>query len=91
MNTHLTTDNFPHVLLGKTLTDKDFEYVDDVELIKGKSIIVNKVGTMWLYMSDDHRREVPKQIIVKQLGNYEMAFLDIESKRAIKLINCKSF
>ena len=87
---HLTSDNFPHYLLQtKTLKPNDFEYVENEELIKGKSIIVNKAGLLWLYMSDDHRKDKPQQIIVKKIGHFEMAFLSIESKKPIKLLNYK--
>lgn len=85
----LTTDNFPMCLLGKLLEEKEFQYLDGVELIKGKSIVVNKAGMCWLYMSDDHRKEEPKQIIVKKIGGFEMAFLSTECKIAIKLNNYK--
>jgi hypothetical protein len=36
-------------------------------------------------MADDHRKDEPYQIIIKRLGNYEMGFLPIEIKKAIKL------
>ena len=64
---------------------KEFKYVEDIQLTKGKSIVINKVGLLWLYMADDHRKDEPNQIIVKRLGNYEMGFLPIEIKKAIKL------
>ena len=92
MSTHLTSDHFPMFLLnGKVLSkeNKEFEYVDDVEVIKGKTIVINRAGMLWLYMGDDHRKETPEQIIVKRIGHYEMGFLPIESKRAIKLLNYK--
>lgn len=88
--THLTSDNLPMFLMrDKTLNEKEFEYVEDIELIAGKSIVINAAGMLWLYMSDDHRKDVPEQIIVKKLGNFEMAFLPIRAKKAIKLINYK--
>lgn len=67
------------------LNEGEYEFTDD-PVIPGKSIIVSKVGMMWLYMGDDHRRNPPQQIIAKRVGmNPELAFLDIESKRSIKL------
>lgn len=89
MENHLTSENFLIALLNKSLSAKEFEYVDNVELIKGKSIIVNAVGTMFLYMGDDHRRDNPIQIIAKYVGGCELVFLPIECKRAIKLKYCK--
>jgi hypothetical protein len=87
---HLTSENLPMYLMrDKTLTEKEFEYVEDIELIKGKSIIINRAGLLWLYMADDHRKEEPSQIIVKRLGHYEMGFLPIESKKAIRLTKYK--
>lgn len=86
---HLTSDNFPTFLIGKILNDKDFEFVDDVELIKGKSIIINKAGRLYLYMGDDCRRDKPIQIIVKEICSFELSFLNIESKKGIRLTHCK--
>lgn len=87
-NEILTSDNIPMVILRDSLLkEKEFEYVDGVELIPGKSIIVNGSGLLWLYMGDDHRKETPTQIIAKRIGNPEMGFLPIESKRAIRLTN----
>ncbi len=89
MTNHLTSENFPtHLIKDKTLNEKEFEYID-TKLIKGKSIVINKAGLLWLYMSDDHRQETPKQIIVKRLGHYELGFLPIERKKAIKLTTYK--
>lgn len=82
---HLTSNNIPMCLLGKLLMEKEFEYVDNVEVVAGKTIVINKAGMLWLYMGDDCRKEVPNQIIVKIIGNPEMGFLPIENKRAIKL------
>lgn len=83
---HLTSENLPMYLMRDiTLNEKEFEYIENTELIKGKSIVINKAGMLWLYMADDHRKDEPTQIIVKRLGHYEMAFLSIESKKAIKL------
>lgn len=86
-NTHLTTDNIPlYFTRGETIRDKYYQFIDE-ELIKGKSIVINKAGMMFLYMSDDHRKDVPQQIIVKSLNNYEMMFLSTDCKRAITLTN----
>lgn len=90
MNDVLTTDNFPMVLLkDKVLTEKEYEVVPEAEVIAGKTIIINRAGMLWLYMGDDHRRDEPKQIIAKEIGNPNMGFLDIESKVAIRLTNYK--
>ena len=87
VNEILTSDNIPMVILRDCLlNEKEFEFVDG-ELIAGKSLVINKAGLLWLYMGDDHRKDTPTQIIVKRIGNYEMAFLGIESKRAIRLTN----
>lgn len=88
MKEHLTSENFPIFLCDKILGDREYEYVE-TELIPGKSIVINKAGMLWLYMSDDNRREEPIQIIVKRIGNPDLAFLDIDSKRAIRLTNYK--
>lgn len=86
MNTHLTIDNISTSLMKcKTLSENEFKFDVDIELIKGKSMVANTVGTLWLYMGDDHRKEIPQQIIVKRLGYYELAFLPISCKKAIKL------
>ena len=89
-NANLTSDNFPMVLLGKCLTEKEYEKVfDGHPLIKGKSIVINASGKLFLYMADDHRKDTPEQIIVKEIGGYEMHFLPVKCKESIRLTDYK--
>jgi hypothetical protein len=81
----LTTEILPKALIGVILTERQYRKVPQASLIKGKSIVVNAVGRMYLYMGDDHRKEIPAQIIVNDFcGN--LAFLSIEAKCAIELV-----
>lgn len=88
-NKVLTSENLPMFLVNgsKVLSNKDYEFVKDEPVVAGKSVVVNKVGRIYLYMADDHRRQPSQQIIVKEIGSYEMCFLDMESKRSIRLLN----
>jgi len=87
---HLTTDNCPQIVIRiQALKKEEFEYLDGEKLIKGKSLVLNAAGMIWLYMSDDHRKNEPDQIIVKEPGISELAFLPINRKRAIRLTQYK--
>jgi hypothetical protein len=83
----LTVDNFPMALLGITLTEKQYEKTNTPP-VPGKSIVVNGSGRLYLYMGDDHR-EGSTQIIVKEIGGYDMLFLTHESKKSVRLLNYK--
>lgn len=73
-------------LLGKMLFPHEYQFTD-AEPIAGKSIVLNKAGFPYLYMGDDLRKEKPDQIIVKRIGNVELAYLPLECKRTIQLLN----
>ena len=81
-----TTKTFPRALIGKTLElKKDFVFTNNVDLISGKHMIVNKIGRPFLYMGDDKRQSPPIQIIASSFdGN--LHYLSIESKNGIKLV-----
>ncbi len=81
----LTADTFYRALRGENLDQKDYTLIPDAPVEPAQTIIVNKSGTMYLYMSDDHRQSPPIQIIVKEIGSYAMHFLGIEHKCAIAL------
>lgn len=89
MSVPLTTANLPRIAVkaDMCLQEKnDFIYLPDAPVIAGKTIVVNAVGKMYLYMADDHRREVPERIIVHDFcGN--LHFLPISHKIAIELKN----
>lgn len=84
---HATTENTNRVLWRITLEERDFVYSDE-ELIQGKSLVINRVGLLWIYMGDDHRSNPCKQIIVSRGG--DLAYLDIQSKIAVELTNIDS-
>jgi hypothetical protein len=84
---HLTSKNFPMVLLNRTtLEPKEYEFTDS-EPIAGKSIVLSKAGLPYLFMGIDQRREPAEQIIVKRVGNPDMAFLPIDCLKTIRLLN----
>lgn len=83
----LTNNTLPKVLKRNSvelIEKKDFEYLPDEPLIAGKTIVVNAVGRMFVYMGDDMRSEQSKQIIVADWGG-NLYYLTTESKKAISL------
>ena len=84
---HLTSKNFPMVLLNRTtLEPKEYEFTD-AEPIAGKSIVLNRAGLPFLFMGIDNRLEPATQIIVKRIGSTELSLLPIDCKRTIRLLN----
>ncbi len=78
-----TTENFPQSLLGSILDDKHYYFTED-ELIPGFSIVLNKAGSIYLYMGDDMRREPSQQIIVNDF-NGNLYFLSMDCKKSFTL------
>jgi len=81
----LNIDNYPMILLGVLLNDKQY-VTTDTPPVPGRSIVVNAVGKTFLYMGDDPRKG-STQIMVKDVGGYEIHFLPMESKKSIALTN----
>jgi len=85
MNKPTTSENLPNALRGMVIKERtDFEKLPNEPLVAGKSVVVNSVGRLYLYMGDDQRQSPPQQIIVND-WNGNLAFLGIESKVAIAL------
>lgn len=80
----LTVDNMPKALCNITLQENNhYKLLRGADVIAGKSIVVNRAGRTYLYMSDDPR-EGSDMIIVHDFGG-NLVFLDKESKVAIEL------
>jgi hypothetical protein len=83
----LNVDNYPMVLLGVLLSEKQYE-TTDLPVTPGRSVIINTAGKTFLYMGDDPRKG-STQIMAKDIGGYEIHFLPVESKKSIRLLNYK--
>ena len=77
----LNIDNYPMILQGVLLNDKQY-VTTDTPPVPGRSIVVNAVGKTFLYMGDDPRKG-SSESMVKDLGGYDTGFLAMETEKAI--------
>ena len=84
MKQALTTDNKPKAI-GQSLKDGTYEQ-KDTPLTKGRSLVINRAGLLWIYMADDHRKDNPELIIVRRLFYPEFGLLPMDCKKSVFLL-----